>query len=76
MTTQEALEQQTKRSQEQLQTISNIVDILTNWELSLQDIIANEEQLDNAMSELKETMNEIIKLRQWLDFENIDNRLF
>ena len=33
------------------------------------DIIANEEQLKDLTEELRDTASEIIKTRQWLDFE-------
>ena len=69
------LEQAERKSAELITDIKNIVDILTNEELTLTDIIANEEQLKNACLDLQDTAKEIIKLRQWLDFINSEPRL-
>lgn len=68
----EELKQKDKESNDLLKTINNIVDNLKNGELSLQDIIAEEESLYNRCYELQETCKKIISLRQWLDFLSLE----
>lgn len=68
----EELKQKDKESNDLLKTINNIVDNLKNGELSLQDIIAEEESLYNRCSELQETCKDIVSLRQWLDFLSLE----
>ena len=68
------LQAKEKEADDLLRYINNIVDNLKNGELSLTDIIAEEESLENRCYELQETCKEIISLRQWLDFEDIDNQ--
>lgn len=68
------LQAKEKEADDLLRYINNIVDNLKNGELTLTDIIAEEESLENHCYELQETCKEIISLRQWLDFEDIDNQ--
>ena len=68
------LEQKKKQSNELLKDINNIVENLKNGELTLADIIAEEESLNNRCYELQETCKDIIKLRQWLDFISLENQ--
>lgn len=68
----EELEQKEKQSNDLLRWINNIVENLKNGELSLQDIIAEEESLYNRCEELQDTCKDIIKLRQWLDFLSLE----
>ena len=69
MTTREELENLIKKKNDLIKSITDVCEILTEWELSLMDIIANEEQLKDLTEELRDTASEIIKTRQWLDFE-------
>lgn len=73
-TTAEQLQAKAKQADELLKWINNIVENLKNGELTLSDIIAEEESLDNRCYELQECCKKIISLRQWLDFENIDSQ--
>lgn len=70
------LQEKAKQADDLLRYINNIVDNLKNGELTLQDIIAEEESLENRCFELQETCKEIISLRQWLDFEDLQNQTF
>ena len=74
--TERQLQEKAKQADDLLRYINNIVDNLKNGELTLQDIIAEEESLQNRCYELQETCKEIISLRQWLDFEDLENQTF
>ena len=69
------LKTQETKSADLLSDIKNIVDNLINGELTLQDIIAEEESLKDRCLELQDTCKEIISLRQWLDFEYLGENL-
>lgn len=66
----EELKQQENKAKDLLREIKNATEMLINDELTLQDIVALEEQLKDNCDELQETCKEIIHLRQWIDFEN------
>ena len=72
--TKQELEEQVKKANQLVKEIENITDILINWELSLMDIIANEEQLQDRCLELQDLMKDIIKSRQWLDFLALESQ--
>lgn len=72
--TKQELKDQEKRASQLIKEIKDITDILINWELSLMDIIANEEQLQDRCQELQDLMKEIIKSRQWLDFLALESQ--
>ena len=67
------LEQKEKESADLLKWINNIVENLKNGELTLTDIVAEEESLMNRCEELQQTCKDIISLRQWLDFLSLDH---
>lgn len=69
MTTLEELEQATRKAKNLVKEIKDITEILSTWELTLMDIVANEEQLKDTCDQLQEEARRIISLRQWLDFE-------
>lgn len=56
---------------EKIVLITKICQNLINEEYTLQDLVSEEENLDNNLEELKEIMQEIIHLRQWLGLEQI-----
>lgn len=56
-----------------LKWINNIVKTLEEDELSLGDLVAEEESLENRCYELQEKLKEVVSLRQWLDFEALEN---
>ena len=68
------LEQKESESTDLLKWISAIVENLKNGELTLTDIVAEEESLMNRCEELQDTCKEIIKLRQWLDFLELESQ--
>lgn len=76
MTTLEKLQAKEKEVRDLLRWIDNISQNLIEGELTLQDIIAEEESLQNRCYELQEALKEIIDLRQWLDFETPSNHIF
>ena len=72
--TKQELQEQEKKASQLVKEIESITDILMNWELSLMDIIANEEQLQDRCQELQDLMKDIIKSRQWLDFLALESQ--
>ena len=72
--TKQELQEQEKKASQLVKEIESIADILMNWELSLMDIIANEEQLQDRCQELQDLMKDIIKSRQWLDFLALESQ--
>ena len=68
------LEQTERKSADLLKWIIAIVENLKNGELTLTDIVAEEESLMNRCEELQDTCKDIIKLRQWLDFLDLETQ--
>ena len=68
------LRNQEKQKTQLLKEITDICNSLSNDEVTLQDIVAYEESLENRCYELQELMKDIIRNRQWLDFLALDNQ--
>ena len=73
MTTEEKLNRSIKEANDILNWINNIVKTLEEDELSLGDLVAEEESLDNRCYELQEKLKEVVSLRQELCFEALEN---
>jgi len=73
MTTEEKLNRSIKEANDILNWINNIVKTLEEDELSLGDLVAEEESLDNRCYELQEKLKEVVSLRQELSFEALIN---
>jgi len=72
-TTKQKLDIAIKEANDILNWINNIVKTLEEDELSLGDLVAEEESLENRCYELQEKLKEVVSLRQWLDFEALEN---
>jgi len=69
----EMLDNKEKLVNEKLKEIQTISKILMNDELTLRDIVANEDQLKNSCLELQELLKEIIQLREWQELERLES---
>lgn len=72
-TTEQKLDVAIKEANDILDWINKIVKTLEEDELSLGDLVAEEESLENRCYELQEKLKEVVSLRQWLDFEALEN---
>lgn len=75
MTTLDELNQAKREALDLVKWINAIVINLSDNELSLLDVEAEEESLDNRCYELKEKIKDIIKLRMWLGFEQLESEM-
>lgn len=75
MTTLDEINQRKKEALDLVKWINAIVINLSDNELSLLDVEAEEESLDNRCYELKEKIKDIIKLRMWLGFEQLESEM-
>lgn len=75
MTTLDELNQVKREALDLVKWINAIVINLSDNELSLLDVEAEEESLDNRCYELKEKIKDIIKLRMWLGFEQLESEM-
>lgn len=75
-TTRQKLDIAIKEANSILRWINEIVKALEEDALSLGDIVAEQESLENRCYELQEKLKEVVSLRQWLDFEEFENNDF
>lgn len=75
MTTLDEINQAKREALDLVKWINAIVINLSDNELSLLDVEAEEESLDNRCYELKEKIKDIIKLRMWLGFEQLESEM-
>lgn len=73
MITLEELNEAKKKALDLVKWINAIVINISDNELSLLDVEAEEESLDNRCYELKEEIKKIVKLRMWLGFEQLES---
>lgn len=71
MTYREELNQKKKELQQLQRWINAICLNLSEGELSLGDLVAEEESLSNRLDELKDLMKEIVDLRQYIELEEL-----
>ncbi len=71
----EMLDNKEKLVNEKLKEIQTISKTLMNDELTLLDIVANEDQLENSCLELQELLKEIIQLREWQELERLESEI-
>lgn len=75
MTTLDELNQAKREALDLVKWINAIVINLSDNEMTLLDIEAEKESLDNRCYELKEKIEDIVRLRLWLDFEEAGKEL-
>lgn len=73
MTTLEQIANEIKKLDSLIDDFHSVANILIKEELTLMDIVANEEQAKEITSDMVDTLKNIVRLRQWLDFERADD---
>ena len=76
MSTFDDLKKAKKEANSILSCIINIVHALEDDELSLVDLDAKEESLENRCYELQEKLKEVVQLRQLFELEELGKDLF
>lgn len=76
MTTLEEIAEKVKKLDDLIKDFQNVASILVKEELTMLDIVANEEDAKNITSEMLDTLKEIVSLRLWYDFESYEKPTF